>query len=264
MKDAKARVTSIALKNKKLADSYAAAMKKYAAAKAARDQALELQRRDDLAYASAMANYAIAVQKADASNRGFGAQYSQQKAEWDQAKAQYDSALYQRLQILGQQKTQSDAALKNVTPPTGYAGCLSQADWDKYAAKCNATPNVTVKGIGSLFGLSGGDSVECLWTKLPVCASLPPLPPNPGAAPKKPTPIKVPVPAKPKARAIPKEPVKPTPPKLAEIPNIVIRDDAPPLAPEHPKSLAVAGLLAAVIVGGGAAYYLSTRKKKVA
>lgn len=264
---ADAKVSAIMRANAAEMKRYDDEVKKYNEAKAAREKVMLKAANDQKVYADALARYKAEAARVDTVNRGMGSSYSQAYSQWKAASDRYAGVLAERTRLLNQQKSASDFVLKKVTPPPGYAGCVTQAEHDAYVAKCKATPNVTVKGIGQvLFGL-GGDSAECFWAQLPVCVALPALPAQPGPEPQKPKFLTPPTPprepAVPKIPALPKLPKKP---KLQEVPKVVVRDDAPPtvaLEPQ-PKSFAVAGLLALVIVGGGAAYYFTHKKKKAA
>jgi hypothetical protein len=249
--------------------AYQVAVARYNLAVAARQATIDTIAREASVYNAQMAAYDAAVAQIKARDKQNMAGFSQAYSAWQQRKNAYDAAVANRTQILNAQKQQSDAALAHVTPPAGYSGCLTQADHDAYVRRCSQSANVTVKGVGralgeALFGLSGGDSAECLWSNLPVCVALPALPPEPGYPPVAPGNTQLPPPPKkPPVRKVPPMPVKPVPPPLTITPS------TPPMMaskPEpQPKSFAVAGLLAAVIVaGGGVAYFHFKKKKKAA
>lgn len=271
---ARARVLAIVKSNEQKKAAYQKALVQYQAAVAARAAIEAAIAQDQVAYKNAMLSYNAKVASITGAASSARQGYNAGLAQWQAAKDAYNQAVTYHTQMLAQQKGRSDAVLAKVTPPSGYQGCVSQADHDAYVKRCQAVPNTTVKGLGQmLFGLSG-DSAECLWANLPICVSLPALPPDPGPPPKAPIPPSLPSqPKAPPARKVPAVPQRPMMPVLEVEPTLIVTPDAPPMtamptAPaspdDEPKSFVVAGLLAVVIVGGGAAYYYHSRKKKVA
>jgi hypothetical protein len=161
----------------------------------------------------------------------------------------------------------------NLSPPSNFGNCLSQADHDKYKLMC---ANASVKGLA---GYWGDWQAACGMAELPICKTPPPEPKSPGVKPK--MPVKPAYPTKPPAMwAEPKPPVKPaitkpigpptppptppsvpTPPPTPETPVVVPADEAAEL---KQKNLVMVGLLAVVAIGGGYAVYRTFKKPKAA
>ncbi len=196
---------------------------------------------------------------------------------------------------LDQQRWASQKAAlisQGVTFPSGFPGCVSQAQRDAWQATCNQLSSV--KGLGLLSSSlqtaavkassSSPSGSPCLLATIPTCklVPLPPRPPVPAPAPTPPGPEPQP-PVKPATPPPPVQVLIPTPTPQTSIPTSIPQTPNTPsggggdgsftpstpttsstVPAAKPKSggLLSSGLILIVIAGGGYALYRTFKKPR--
>lgn len=256
---ARAEVQKIVAANEAKQAKYAKAMADYNQAVAARAKVQKLIDADQAMYKNATLRAAADASAIQQSNQSAQMAYERAHTDWQTKNNAYQGVMATRAAMVAGQAAANAAVINVAGAPAGYPGCLTKAEKDAYAKSCASQK----QRAGQVRGLGLADPVECYWQNLPLCQTLPAIPPSPGAEPTKPKAHALPkAPPPPATRKLPAVPLKPTPPVLETPPNVIVKDG--PAPDQGPRSLAVAGLLALVIVGGGAAYYFTRPKKKAA
>jgi len=224
------------------------------------------------AHDKAVQAYAAQSAGVSSTNAAATAAYQADLAQWNIDYAAYAGAIVarQRQQLVNQRAldaANAQARAAGAVTPAGYAGCVSQAQHNAWAATCSYL-SAPVKGLGA-----DPTGSACALALLPVCFADLPLPPALRPKPLPPTPLTFavapPAPLRP-------EPMPPTPPAASSAPPVLntapqsIPSDptpsAPPPAASSTKSggLLSNGLIVVVLAAGGYALYRTLKKPKAA
>lgn len=236
-------------------------------------------------YAIAQSNYQTAMSSLHQDYINALSAYQADLAKWTAEKAAYTAAYNAASNqnrttqmTLGMQQNSVLQQYPSIVIPQGYAGCVSQAQHDAWAATCSAM--TSVRGLGAAVPTGP----ECGLAQLPVCPFVVPMPaplrPQP-APPPAPRPLTPPTPPGPE----PQPPAAPPPSALGPPPQQIpasnpspgpsvtqnpYSDTTPLLAPSPTATAAPTasagllsnGLLLVALAGGSYLLYRSLKKPK--